>query len=571
MGKKRSKKKADPKKAPSPAAPAPMSDHKKPSVAIWILAFAIAAATTVPYLIAWSKTGENEVYAWLNFNATDSNQYFAWIREGAEGHLLFGNRFTSEPTPRILFKPFFLTVGLLARAFGAGIPSAYHTARILLTIALVHVLYWFASIFLFSVRERLAVVILAVTAGGIGLPLEYLGYSFGDKLIDKPIDFWTPEAFVFQILYLYPHMTAALTFILIAVGKGWLAVKHGKPTDLILAWLAAFVLAFIHPFDLVPVYTLLVALGSLEILSKRQRLKIVIPRVALLGLFSALPAIAQTLLMKSHPTFEWILENNKQTSLGLSQFFLGLGLPVILLVPILAAGVYFGRDRLKKAGLDSLLVPLVYLLVILGLIFLPVFSLRRRFIMGIQIPVFLTLVWASTKCFDRMKLKLAARIIISAVFGLLVVPGSVLKMVDDYQNNTNGRPSIRAGYYHSKEQRELYKRLDDDSDDNDVALTDPRTGNELPAYAGVHVFAGHWGHTVRYREKISAWRQMLMSRGESASKRLANIIKTWGITRVLVLHSRDKGSLFKNLAERQYFLIKEFENDAGVIYKVETK
>ena len=83
-------------------------------IAIIWSAFA-ALLTLLPYLAGHAVAPQGARFMWFIGNNLDQNSYMAWIKQGAEGRLLFEDKFTTEPQSGLFFFPFFLILGWICR------------------------------------------------------------------------------------------------------------------------------------------------------------------------------------------------------------------------------------------------------------------------------------------------------------------------------------------------------------------------------------------------------------------------------------------------------------------------
>src|SRR5581483_5360021 len=191
-------------------------------------------------------------------NQADLGVYLALIEEARRGHFLLHNLFTPEPHPGIQVRPLYELGGLLA-ALGASNLLAYHLLRVLAVLAFVPALHALARRFLASPRERLAAVLLACFASGLGwlAPLDAPREALS-------VDLWMPEAVTFASLYESPHFTLSLALLalLLAWTQDALEGPATPPARLALGGALALLLALEHPYDifmLLPVVALAVA------------------------------------------------------------------------------------------------------------------------------------------------------------------------------------------------------------------------------------------------------------------------------------------------------------------------
>jgi len=116
-------------------------------IAIIWSAFA-ALLTLLPYLAGHAVAPQGARFMWFIGNNLDQNSYMAWIKQGAEGRLLFEDKFTTEPQSGLFFFPFFLILGWICRLTGAAPLFVYHGARVLLAFVLLLFAWSFSGRFL---------------------------------------------------------------------------------------------------------------------------------------------------------------------------------------------------------------------------------------------------------------------------------------------------------------------------------------------------------------------------------------------------------------------------------------
>ncbi len=532
------------------------------------LAVLLMAATSAPYLVAAVSTQEGETFTGLVFNATDTNQYLAWIRDGSQLQVLFFNRFTPEPHPALLLKPFFLVLGWLSALTGLAPVAVYHLARLIMCLAIVWGIDRFTRTTLARPLPRLAATAVACFSGGLGMPLQRLGVSFPERLIEQPIDFWVPEIFVFQTAYLFPHLLFALLLMLLIIERFHQGLVSGTSRPIAAAAGLAVLLALVHPFDLVVVHTTIGALTLLALWWRRRHWRFALTALVVVAAPSSGVVGLNAMVLNSHEAFATMLSSS-QTTPSFSQVALGLGAgPVLLALVLIPLGQVWlsqrrppenlqsrrarkklakgaGAHRRSKRPLDrpewpDWIVPAVMLATIVLLVTLPVFALRRRFLMGIGIPVAILLIRGihslAQRWFQRsLRLRRVAWAGVAVLMALLLLPGSVLRPLHDLEHEL-GPPHRRAAYYHTEGQRAVFEWLQVNASGDDVVLSDWRTSNTLPAYTDVRVYAGHWNHTVDYRRRIGRLRHVLQT-GRGAHE----LVRDNRIALVVVLRAQDRG------------------------------
>src|SRR5436853_4520276 len=82
---------------------------------VWIIWLTLAFLTTLPYVAAVVRTPNGFVFSGVLTAYDDTFTYLAWMRQGADGHLLMCDLFTSEPQPCEFLLPLWNILGLIAK------------------------------------------------------------------------------------------------------------------------------------------------------------------------------------------------------------------------------------------------------------------------------------------------------------------------------------------------------------------------------------------------------------------------------------------------------------------------
>src|SRR5690242_17740342 len=82
---------------------------------LWPVWLTLALLTTLPYVIAAIRTPAGLVFTGVLTAYDDTFTYFAWMRQGADGHFLMCDLFTSESQSCEFFLPLWTILGLIVR------------------------------------------------------------------------------------------------------------------------------------------------------------------------------------------------------------------------------------------------------------------------------------------------------------------------------------------------------------------------------------------------------------------------------------------------------------------------
>lgn len=242
---------------------------------LW-LALACALASVLPNLYAAIAAPPGSFYLGTQYNTDDHMVYAAWMHQSMDGQLLFDNRFTIDPQPRLTFHLYFLALGWIAKV--TGIPLAAALARFVLSGTFV----WMLCGFVRRVAGNNGFVgrtgpVLAVFGSGIGFTVWH---TFGTAIVKAtpewlrtlmlgrlPTDVWQPEAFGLPSMLTAGLFVAALCLILATFNAMLDARDSWRP---VLPGALAFgVLMNIHSYDALLVGLVMVGFLATAVAQKR--------------------------------------------------------------------------------------------------------------------------------------------------------------------------------------------------------------------------------------------------------------------------------------------------------------
>ncbi|MFN7975554.1 MAG: hypothetical protein U0166_24975 [Acidobacteriota bacterium] len=308
-------------------------------------------------------------------DVADNANVMSQIAEASRGGLVYQNPYAPEGSPRLVFHPLFLAAGLFVRA-GLAADWVFRIVRMVgaLAVALLTVrMSW-----RYAPGDPAIATVLMLFGSGVG-PLAALV----DRRMPLPESLQAlrvslPEATTADTCTVYAHVAVALAMLL-AVHACWLvAIATGSRRA---AWGAAIwhaLLAFTHPFDVVPV--VLVVVASIAALAARGESVVRLGLLALPVLAAPAPGVAYfKWLSVAHPELANAV-HLRQPPYPLMPMLGTVGATVA--VAIAAAVLHRGRR-----GVTDVYI-LVWLCVQLfaATIGLPLVSFERRLIMGVLAP-----------------------------------------------------------------------------------------------------------------------------------------------------------------------------------------
>jgi hypothetical protein len=444
------------------------------------LAFAHATAPD-----GWSFTG----FYSIGFN--DYQGYMAWIRQAQDGHLLFLDKFTSEPHRRVAFHPLFWLLGALSRWTGAPVLPLWYLLQGLGLVLMVFALYRFSAEFTDSVAARRLALVLATTASGLGW--LWPGEA-ATPVVRRPIDLWMEEANQLRTIG-SSFFTLTLALALMLLAAVWMLgyFRTGRMRQAVTAGLLALLLATIHPYDMVTLYAVL-AVWTLLAGRRRWAGSLAMVAISIPGLlygFLAVeldPVLSQVRLTMEMPPA--------------SAFVIGWGLPLALALVALALPSVWRQHRHVRLLAVWVGVNLVLLLVPL--------EFRRKLVWGLH-PVFCLLaalairdlaLRLTSRLAERPRARWWAAAAPALAVVLLTAVGSLDFYLDQFGDRSFGR-FLPAGVL------EAFAALDASSGGDDVVVAGPALAGFVPGWTGATAFWGHWALTLDLPHKRDLALQMI--------------------------------------------------------------
>lgn len=456
---------------------------EKRKFTLFLLTFVLLVSA--PYLFAYFAQGESHFFSGLLFNVKDGSSYFAKMYQGGQGEWRFVLPYTSEPGDGAYLFLFYLFLGHLSSWFHIPIVLLYHLARVLAAVLLLlSMLKFYVHVFGDKKDFTFNALLLAAVGSGSGWLLLFFGKMTSD--------FWVAEAYPFLSCFANPHFPLGIALMLWIV---MLATQDGvgRWRTKLLLFLLAVLLSVVMPFGVVVTIVIVVVDAFVAMLLQKQKPNWCFVFV-ILG--SAPFLVYQYWATVNDEVLRiWNLQNVTPTPpwwdllLSLSP---ALVLSFLGVVSVLKAEQFLSTKR----------VVLVWLLCALALLCIP-FSLQRRFIIGIFIPVAALAVIGLEDIFCRYQ-RWKARLwlvvmtlsVVTNIILLVSIGGAVL--------------THNANIYLSKDEHEALQWIEANTLPRDIVLCSPEMGLFIPAYTGRRVIYGHPFETIHAEEesgKVMEWYQ----------------------------------------------------------------
>jgi len=527
------------------------------------LAILILAVSCLPYALGYGFAPPGWDFGGFIINAEDSNTYLAAMQQGAQGAWRFRLLYTSEDHPGTFLYLFYLLLGHLSALTGLPLILTYHLARLVCGLALLMVAYFFIAFFTRRRAVRWIAYLLVCFSSGLGWLVLLIRPTLPGGI--SPIDFWLMDAYTFFTILLVPHFCLGVALLLLVFIFMLDYFQSGRPLPLVMAVIASWFLAVLHP------YLLLIAgcvLGGywLLLLWLRRRLPLDEAKGMMALGCSLVPPLGYYYWTLTYDPVLRAFSAQDVTMSPPPPFYIwGYGL-----VFLLAVG---GFVHVLRQHRERELFLVAWLVVVAIMLYFP-FKVQRRSITGLHIPLcilaslglfkyVLPTVYRSRVsraisrmlAYDRRRLRLfVLNLIVVATFpsNLYLLAGSSLAA-------WQGHPAL----FHTEAENQAIDWLAENSQPTDTILCSYWVGNYIPARIGHRVFLGHWDETIDYVHKRGAVEAFFQSQTDDATR--LNLLRKHGIA--YLFYGPQERALGDFNLEGKPYLVKTFSNSEVSIYR----
>lgn len=466
-------------------------------------ALAVAVAL-VPYVTGYLSGGQDWEFGGVVMNFEDSHGYLAKMNQGAAGNLTYQIPFTSENHDGAFVGGFFLALGWICALTGLPVTWMWHISRIVFGFTLLLSSYLFIALYLEDVRQRLVAYVLVCFSAGFGWVVLLTG-RFSILGFDL-IDFKMPEAHIFFTLVTFPHFAAGATLLLVTFILTLLFHKTRRWRYASLAAAASFLLAIVHPYDL------LVAAGTLglwllAIVWRERRLPVrEIVGLVILGLAALPPLLYYLYIFSTNPAFgSWASQSGSPSPHPL-HYLIGYG-------PLLILGLPAMVQEARRVDTQRLL-PLLWVVVVALLLYAPL-KQQRRMVEGVHVPLSLL---AGVGLYGYYLPRLEGSALVRKLVTLRRSAYSPRRMrsfivflaiVLTIPSNLYILASLAATavmhpypFFHESAENEAVEWLGINTRPSDTVLAAYGTGSYIPSRLNHRVFAGYWAETAHFEAKM---------------------------------------------------------------------
>jgi hypothetical protein len=513
----------------------------------WVLIASILMVLlgSLPLLLGYVLQTPEQRFVGTIYDRQDYSVHLAMMHYGAQGGWDYQLRFTTEPHTATYLRTFYVALGHFTGWMGIPLDVIFQAARILLgLLACISIYRLLARIFM-SVHQRRLAFVLAVLGAGFGWFQVPLGLLPDPKI--WPIDIWLIDAYVFFSIALFPHFSALIAAIMLALTAFLDYLQHPDWRNIVIIALCALFVQIVNPIAFVLADC---GMAGAFIFSCWQKRRFDWASVLTLGLL----AVVQIPLL----VYSWnLLTRDPSWAVFSSQNLLPSPPPVYILFgfglfwPFAAIGAI---KALRKPEAGSGLA-LFWLIPAIILAYMPV-EIQRRFLLAITIP--LTILAApgildfSAWLHRRMPVsRTAGTIFVSALISI----GSFF-LVLIYSANIISRP---PNLFEPAALVQAVDWLGQNGSANDVVLASEPTAQMVAMRTPLRLYFGHEMETLHFADKAREVEDFY--RGLQPENWLESLPVTWVI---FGPHERE----WSSSPPRSPRLKLVYQNDQVDIYRV---
>jgi hypothetical protein len=391
---------------------------------LWFIIAITLVISSIPYFLGYLISDKEHSFNGFVIDVEDGNAYLSKMMTGYDGNWLHPSRYSTFPQKGLLIHLPYLWLGKLAGGNGihAQLIALFHMYRAISLVIYSFGLYRFLQFFIKKERNRVTGVVLGIWGGGLGWIFILPGLS---KFVNYvPLEFYSPEVFGFLAILAFPHIVMARGLMLFAISEflqqrtNQVSVKSQWKTGLYL-----FLAGICQPLN-AAVGILVIAIAQL-IISWKENGKskgewaapMVIPAIGAGFWLGYVGWISFT-----DTYFKAWSQQNQFYSPKIVEFILAYAL-VVLYIAI-------NYDKLRVANNDMLQIPIIWILLIPVLAYLPS-ELQRRFPEGSWCAVVVVLMAIFDQLEEREnsrhQLYLSTALCFSSIVVLIIISLGVLQ------------------------------------------------------------------------------------------------------------------------------------------------
>lgn len=234
-----------------------------PWIGLWVATTVLLGSA--PYIVGYaSQTDAVRFAGYVHLYPEDVCNHLSWAKQAYDGHFLLEDKYNAKENPEsLVFNLLFLLIGWTARLLNWPLMWGFHLERVVATVLLLLLVYFFASQFFESRLLKWTALLLISFSSGLGW-LTILGVTN----FWTASDLWMTEVSTFIHGHTDVVITPSVLLMLTAFHFGLRHVRTGRTGYAVGAGLATLGLGAVHPHNLVTVFAVFFVHTLTRILSE---------------------------------------------------------------------------------------------------------------------------------------------------------------------------------------------------------------------------------------------------------------------------------------------------------------
>ncbi|MBU1130895.1 hypothetical protein KJ840_02070 [Patescibacteria group bacterium] len=453
---------------------------------VFIVSFTVLLITLIPLAFSWVRSSDDYFTGGTFIAAADKMVYLSQIEEARQGNALVHNLYTSEPQIGYL-SPLWTGLGWFSRATKLSPLFTLHFFRIIFGFIFLYLLYLFISQIFSSVKWRKITFLALSFSSGLGIFTVIRPWTAENMYNYFGTDIWFSEGNTFLTLFHSPLFILSQICLLLIFWWTIARLTSAKYTEAAAIGLIGGFLGFIHPYDIVIIFSVLLVWFAVKTVQKKEWFWPVFLKLIIVLFISFLPIGYFFLLKYFSPGFAGWAIQNITLSPRIYNYMIGYGLIFILFL----FGVYPAwKSRNRYFNFLAIWAIVSWLL-----LYAPLQS-QRRLGNGLHMPMVILAIFGLVVILNKLKqlwlFKIVNKQYIIKTTAILIL---VFLAISSNLFLIGAEFFYHAlkGFYITQNEKEAIIWFKDNLKTTEVILSKNTIGSIIPAISGRYVYLGH-GH-----------------------------------------------------------------------------
>jgi hypothetical protein len=455
----------------------------------WALGVSILMVllSSLPLLVGYLSETPQQHFAGTVVDVEDYSVHLAMMHYGQLGGWDYQFRFTTEPHTGAYVRTFYVVLGHLTAWTGLPVDFIFQIARVIFGLLACLAVYRLMTRIFPSVTQRRLALVLAVLGAGFGWFQAPLGL-YPDPHI-SPVDMWLIDAYLYFSIAIFPHFSAVIAALAVALTAFFDYVQHPQRRDLILIALCALFVQIVNPIAFV-----LADCGMLGafIFSCWQKRRLDWRLAFALGLIAAIqvPILLYSLILLVHDP-AWAIYTRQNLTLSPPPLYYLFGFGLFWPFVIVGAINAFRKPELGTAS------ALTWVVAAFTLSYLPM-DIQRRFLLAITVPLTILAIPAILDLSSWLHERLPLSKLTGSMLVVTLASMSAFFFAGAFSANMASRPSY---LFEPAALIQGTDWLEKNGRPNEVVLASAPTAQLIARHTTLRFYFGQEFETLHYADK----------------------------------------------------------------------